>query len=176
MEATMHLTDLLKADYENVLNKLNDIERVIEVLAEPKTVLADLETLGNFFRRNIWALIWKEEDVLFPEIVRSAPRESGPIGRMFVGHKNLRGLNERFQSGVDGYLKEPGNKSAIALLRESGRQIVALLKDHIKEESSILQRAAAGLDKARQRHILETFETIDADLAWCFEQLDEFYP
>ena len=176
MEATMHLTDLLTADYENVLHKLDDMERVIEALAEPKTALPDLETLGNFFRRDIWALVWKEENALFPELVRSASWESGPIGRMFVGHKNLRGLNERFQSGVDGYLKEPGNKSAMTLLVESGQQIVALLQNHIKEESGMLQRVAVRLDEAQNRQILETFETVDADLAWCFEQLEGFYP
>ncbi len=176
METTMNLTDLLKTDYRNVLTKLDDMERVIGILTEPKTVLADLERLGDFFRQDIWYLIWKEEDVLFPEIIRADPQKSGPTKHVFVDYKNLRELNERFQNGVNGYLKEPGNENDIALLCASGHQIVALLQDHIKEQGSVLQRAAIHLDQAQNRKIIKMFETIDADLDWCFEQLQDFCP
>jgi hemerythrin-like domain-containing protein len=176
MEATMHPTDLLRADHQRVLSKLDDMERVVEALAEPKAVLNDLQELRTFFGRDIWALVWKEEDALFPEIVRSARREDGLIGQMFIDHKRLRGANERFKCGVDGYFKEPGDETAIALLRKSGQQLATLLRDHIKQESRILEAAAARLNEAQNQRVLQLFETIDADLAWCFEHMDEFYP
>jgi hemerythrin-like domain-containing protein len=176
MEATVHPTDLLRADHRLVMSKLHDLERVIGALTEPETVWSELKRLGSFFRRDIWALVWKEEDALFPEVVRSAPREQGAIRRFSVNHESLRGSNERFQNGLDGYLRDPGNEDAVARLRKGGQQIAALLRGHINEENSLLETAAARLDDAQKRRILERFETIDADLAWGFEQLEEFYP
>jgi hemerythrin-like domain-containing protein len=176
MEATVSLIDLLQADHPNVLNRLDEVERVIGSFAEPKTVVADVEALGSFFGQDIWALVWKEEDALFPEIVRSDPREGSPIERMYVDHQRLRGMSERLQRSVDGYVREPGNENAMTLLRKSGQQIVALLRDHIKEESGMLEAAVARFDEAQTQRVLEMFDAIDADLTWCFEQLDEFQP
>ena len=145
MKAATHLTNLMRADYTSVLNRLDDVQRVIEALDEPKAVLPDLESLGNFFRRDVWTLVWKEEDAVFPEIVRSAPREKSRIGRMLIGHQKLRGVNERFQRGVDGYRREQGHNRATALLCESGQEIAALLRNHIREESSMFEAAVQGV-------------------------------
>jgi iron-sulfur cluster repair protein YtfE (RIC family) len=176
MEATTYPTDVLRADQREVLDKLDEMERVSEALGEPVTVLDELQALGSFFRRDIWALVWKEEDALFPELGHSAARKDGPVGQMLADHKRLRGANERFQSGVDGYLQAPGNETAIARLRESGQEFASLLREHIERESRILEAATVRLDEAQNERILELFGRIDADLAWCFEELDEFYP
>lgn len=176
MEATTYPTDVLRADHREVLDKLDEMERVSEALSEPVTVLDELQALRSFFRRDIWALVWKEEDALFPELGRAAAREDGPLGQVRTDHKRLRGANERFQSGLDGYLRAPGDETAIARLRKSGQEIASLLRDHIERESRILEAAAVRLDDAQNDRVLESFERIDADLAWCFEELDEFYP
>jgi iron-sulfur cluster repair protein YtfE (RIC family) len=176
MEATVPLVNSLKADYQAVRDRLNDVERVIGSLAEPRTILDDLQALRSFFKQDIWALVWKEEDVLFPEVGRSAPREKRLFRRMLADHKSLRKVHERFQNGVDSYLGEPSNEQAIASLRENGQQIVDLLRDHILEESSVLEAAVACMDEAQSWRIHERFEVIDADLAWAFEQLEGFYP
>jgi iron-sulfur cluster repair protein YtfE (RIC family) len=176
MEATTYPTNVIRAGHRRVLSKLDEMERISQALGEPVTVLGELQALRSFFRRDIWALVWKEEDALFPELGRSAARDDGPIGQMRADHKRLRGANERFQSGVSGYLQAPGNAITIARLRESGQEIASLLRDHIARESRILEAATVRLDEAQNQRILELFERIDADLAWCFEQLDEFHP
>jgi hemerythrin-like domain-containing protein len=65
----------------------------------------------------------------------------------------------------------------MAAVRESGRRIVALLRHHIPaEDRALLAVADAHLDESQDQRILDTFKTIEADLAWAFENLQEFYP
>ena len=174
MEATLRSTDLLQADHQLVLQQLNDLDRVLGVLVRSEDVLSELRALGSFFRKEIWALIWKEEDALFPEIARHA--DSGSIEQMRVDHSDLRQANERFQAGVDSYLEEPGNQNAVGLLRESGQRISGLLRAHLRSEGRMLKAADPALSEAQNRHIIELFETIESDLAWGFENLEAFYP
>ena len=77
MEATLHPTELLRADHQHVLSKLNDLAGVIEALDEPDAVASDLKELGSFFKTEVWGHVWKEEDALVPEIKRFPPRDGG---------------------------------------------------------------------------------------------------
>jgi hypothetical protein len=65
----------------------------------------------------------------------------------------------------------------MAAVQESGAQIVALLRTHIPaEDEALLAVADAYLGEQQDQQILHTFETIEADLAWGFENLQEFCP
>ena len=162
MEVTSRSTDLLKADHQDVLKKLDDLERVIGGLNEPDAIRSDLKELGAFFRTEIWTHFTKEEDALFPEMKKFLPG-GGPIGQMLIEHEHLREANERFQSGVDGYLRDPNDGQATALIRDNGGHIVALLRDHIYKEDNILfMMANMHLTDAQNRRILDLFEEIEA--------------
>jgi hemerythrin-like domain-containing protein len=176
MEVTLRSTELLRADHQSVLEKLDVLECVIDGLGEPEAVVADLKELGAFFRTGIWTLIWKEEDALFPEIKQFVSRENSPIKQMLLEHAELRRANERFQRGVNAYLGDPGNREAVALIRESGGHIIELLRNHFRKEDDVLLTIAdTRLNESRDRQILTVFETIEADLGWCFANLEESY-
>ena len=163
MGVTSPPTDLLRVDHQDVLKKLDDLERVINSLDEPNAVLSDLKKLGAFFKTEIWTHFSKEEEALFPEIEQFVPREEGPTGQMFVEHEDLRETNGRFQKGVNRYLKDPGDEQAAALIRENGGHIVGLLREHIYKEDNILfMMADMHLDEAQKQRVLDLFGKIEA--------------
>lgn len=163
MEATLRPTDLLKADHQDVLAKLQDLRRVIDGLDEPDAILSDLKELGSFFETEIWTHFAKEEQALFPEIERFLPREKGPTGQMLREHEDLRKTNERFQSGVAGYLEDPGDAQAAAQIQESGRYIIELLGDHIHKEDNVLFKMAdMHLSEEQNRRVLDRFAEVEA--------------
>ena len=177
MEATLHPTDLLRAEHQNVLAKLSDLERVIDILDQPDEAMSDLRELGDLIRTGIWTHIRKEEDVLFPEIKRYARRKESPIGQMLVEHQDFRKANERFQRGMSRYLADPSDGEASALIQESGGHIVKLLRGHFGEEARLLfPMADSYLGNGQEERILNLFETVEAHMAWCFENLEEFCP
>jgi DNA-binding NarL/FixJ family response regulator len=66
---------------------------------------------------------------------------------------------------------------AMAEVRKSSAGIRALLQDHIPaEDKALLAVADANLDERQDERVLAVFDTIEADLAWGFENLQEFYP
>jgi hemerythrin-like domain-containing protein len=177
MEATLHSTELLRAEHQDVLIKLDALQRAVDARDEPEAVLPVIKELGAFFRTEIWNLVWKEEDALFPEIRPFIPRAENAIAQMCREHTELRRANERFQSAISAHLAGSGNGETMAAVRESGGRIVALLRHHIPaEDRALLAVADAHLDKSQDQRILDTFKTIEADLAWAFENLQEFYP
>lgn len=164
MEVNSRPTDLLRADHQDVLKKLDHLARVINGLDEPDAVTSGLKELGAFFKTEIWTHFAKEEDALFPEMEQFIPREAGPIGQMLIEHEDLRETNERFQRGVDGYLRDPSDGEAAALIRENGGRIVVVLRDHIYKEDNILfMMADMHLSEVQNRRILDLFKRIEAE-------------
>ncbi len=177
MEMTLRSTELLRADHQDVLIKLDALQRAIDARDGLEAMTPVIKELGTFFRTEIWTLVWKEEDALFPEIRPFVPREEDSIAQMRLEHAELRGANERFQSAVDAHLANPGDREAMTALRESSARIVTLLRNHIPaEDKALLAVADAHLGESQDQQILDAFKTIEADLAWGFENLQEFYP
>ena len=177
MEVTVHPTDLLRADHQNVLKKLNDLEQVLEALDQPDAVVSTLRELAAFFQRDIWAHCWKEEDVLFSEIKRQNSQKESLLGQMLADHGELRKANERLQRGVDSYLRNPSNGTVASQIREDGRHIIALLRGHFAKEDRLLFPAAdVRLSQVQERQILDQFRTIERDMIWCLENLEAFHP
>ena len=177
METSLHPTELLRADHRIVLDKLSNLEYIIDTLDQPDTAVSRLRELGAFFKTEIWAHIWKEEDALFPAIAQPTLRREDPMGQILIEHRDLRKANERFQRGVEGYLCDPGDDGAVARIRESGARMVKLLRGHFqKEDSDLFGLADMYLDSAQERQILALFGTIETDMAWGFENLEGFSP
>lgn len=177
METTLRSTELLRADHQGVMIKLDALQRVVNARNGSQALTPVIQDLGTFFRTGIWALVWKEEDVLFPAVRPFLPRKQDAIARMRHDHAALRGANDRFQSAVDTYLTSPSDPKATAAIRESGARIVTLLSAHIPaEDQALLSVADKHLSASQDQRMIEAFKTIDADLAWGFENLEEFYP
>jgi hemerythrin-like domain-containing protein len=93
----------------------------------------------------------KEENVLFPAMVRcGAPERGGPIDVMLEEHVTGRSLVAAMADG------SPGLRASAA------RQYVRLLRDHIDKENGILfPFAEAILDPATAEAVRRDFETAD---------------
>jgi iron-sulfur cluster repair protein YtfE (RIC family) len=177
MVKTLRSTEWIRADQKDVLVKLDALQRAVDARDEPEATAPIVQEVGAFFRTGIWTLVWKEEDVLFPAVRPFVPQGENAIAQMCLEHAELRRANDRFQSAIDAYLAGSGNGETTAAVRESVARIVALLRNHIPaEDKALLALADAHLGEAQDQRILDTFKTIDADLAWGFENLQEFYP
>jgi hemerythrin-like domain-containing protein len=177
MKGTLCSTVCLREDQRRVLERAIMLENVADHLDGPLQVASDLDEMGILFVKDFGSLLWKEECVLFPEIRPFACREGTSLQEMVLQHGELRRANERFQKGVRNYVMDPGSREAVALIQESGVQIAQLLKAHFPEEEElILALADAYLGPAQDRHMLDLFATTEAHLAWCFEELESFYP
>jgi hemerythrin-like domain-containing protein len=177
MEQMLHSTELLRADHRDVLVRLDAWQRAVDARSGVEDVKPLLEEMADFFRTGMWSLVWKEEDALYPAVKPFLPRQGDALARMRRDHAELRRANERFQRAARAYLSGMGNGGTIDAVRESGARIVALLRDHIPaEDEALFTVADAHIGEAEDRRIVNTLETIEADLAWGFENLQEFYP
>jgi len=105
----------------------------------------------------------KEEDILFPELVRHGiADEGGPVGVMLHEHilgrnhiKELSGAFEEFKNG---------NKKAASDIIRSSMNYVQLLRNHIEKENNILfMMADKVLNEAEQSEIAEAFERLEVE-------------
>lgn len=177
MEATLRSTQLIRAGQRDVLGRLEGFERAIDAQDQPEAKAPIVQELGAFFRTEVWALVWKEEYGLLPVVKPFIPVQADTIARIRRDHDELRKRNDRFQDAVHVYLANPNNGRAMAAVRESSTGIRALLQDHIPaEDKAMLAVADANLDERQDQRILDVFDTVEADLAWGFENLQEFYP
>jgi len=177
MEATLRSTQLIRADQKDVLGRLDAFERAVDAHHRPEAMVPIVEELGAFFRTEIWALVWKEEDALLPVVRPYINGQASAIAQIRREHADLRKINDRFQDAVHVYLANPSDSQAMAVVRETSAGICALLRNHIPaEDTAMLSLADLYLDGQQDQRILDVFATIDADLAWGFENLQEFYP
>ena len=177
MEATLRSTRFIRADQKDVLGRLDTFKRAIDAHDRPEAMAPIVEEMGAFFRTNLWALVWKEEDALLPAVRSFIPQEASIVAQIRREHAELRKFNDRFQDAVHAYLATPSDSRAMAAVRERSTDILTLLRDHIPaEDKAMLAVADAALDEQQDQQILEIFDTIDADLTWSFENLQEFYP
>lgn len=79
----------------------------------------------------------KEEDLLFPVLEeRGVPREGGPIGVMLYEHSQARMFTQEMSAALAAF--EGGESGAEARFRDTARQYLTLLINHIYKEDNIL--------------------------------------
>lgn len=155
-------TDILKEEHENVLRKLDDLEKVIGHLNKREEITTPLRELASFFETDFWTHFAKEEEALFPELEKFIPRESGPIGIMLAEHDDLRNTNAEIQRAAHEYLDGSNNLETRAVLQNHGTHFITVLRNHINKENNILfMMADMHLDKAQISAVLELFEKIE---------------
>lgn len=79
----------------------------------------------------------KEEDLLFPVLEeRGIPRDGGPIGVMLYEHSQARMLTQQMGAALTAF--EGGDGGAEARFRDTARQYLTLLTNHIYKEDNVL--------------------------------------
>jgi len=135
MKPTMELFD----EHNAVLVALRILEKVAAaIMARNDRASADLESLIDYFKGFVDRCHHgKEEDVLFPELMRrGVKREGGPIGVLLeeheVGRGHVRAMEEALRwLGRDGV-------DAASVIGEHAHAYGAMLRDHIVKEDTVL--------------------------------------
>ena len=145
--------EILRKEHETVLEILDGLEGAIEG-EDLKAVEKKIDTLEKEFDKHS---IKKEEKVLFPEIEKFVPRDGGPTGVMFSEHKDLVGSIKKFKIAM--------KAKDLDELKDVGKYIVNVLRQHIDKENNILFiMADMHLDEKQKANILKRFNEIDAKL------------
>jgi hemerythrin-like domain-containing protein len=103
----------------------------------------------------------KEEELLFPALVKVGIPQDGPIAAMLyeheMGRKYIRVMTDTFERHK---LKDASAASAIA---QNAQDYIALLTDHIDKENNILFAMADDrLSEKAQEELFDGFEKIEA--------------
>jgi hemerythrin-like domain-containing protein len=105
----------------------------------------------------------KEEGVLFIAMTESGmPSQGGPISMMLAEHEKGRQFTLEMKSAAE--LWEKGDLSARAAVIQNALGYVALLRQHIYKEDSILfPMAERGMPLEKQEKVAADFERIEQD-------------
>ncbi|MEJ2204005.1 MAG: hemerythrin domain-containing protein [Gemmatimonadota bacterium] len=139
-------TEILRDQHRNILKVADVLE---EVLAnEPEPGAFDYEAIGQcvgFIRLYADALHHgKEEDLLFPELVRQGmSREAGPIAVMLHEHEQGRAYARAMADALGP--AHAGDEQAQRRLLNAGQGYIGLIRGHILKEDNILFNMADQL-------------------------------
>ena len=161
----MTATSILRDEHELILEVLNAAAEAARRLqsgqsVDPGTLERMLTFLREFADR---AHHGKEEDLLFPALVRRGmPSAGGPIGVMLFEHTQGRELIRRMAAAGEGIAGgAPGAGSAWA---NAARGYVELLRAHIAKENDILfVMADRILSNEEQAGLGELFRKVDSE-------------
>jgi len=135
----MKATEELMQEHDAVLIALQILDRVAaEIGAKNDQAAAHLEQLLDFFKGFVDRCHHgKEEDVLFPELMRrGVKREGGPIGVMLSEHesgrRHVRGLADNLER------LRRGDAGAAVKISEHAQGYRDLLEAHIYKENNVL--------------------------------------
>jgi hemerythrin-like domain-containing protein len=165
MEANMKVTQDLIDEHEAVLVALHILEKVaIAITARNDQACGHLEQLLDLFKGFVDRCHHaKEEDVLFPELMkRGVKREGGPIGVMLAEHEVGRGHVRALADGLAQL--RGGEAAAVAAIHEHTEAYCDMLRAHIQKENNVLFPMADQLipeDVATS--VVEQFDAIERD-------------
>jgi hemerythrin-like domain-containing protein len=161
----MKATQELITEHDAVLVALGILEKAAkEASTDSPGALDPLGRLLDFFRGFVDRCHHgKEEDVLFPELVRRGiAREHGPIGVMLeeheIGRSHVRAMADALEK-----LKS-GDRGAAGAIEEHAAEYAEMLKSHIFKENNVLfQMANQVIPDNLAEQISEKFEEIERD-------------
>ncbi len=161
----MKATEDLMHEHSAVLVALQILDKVaVAIAAKNEQALAHLEQLLDFFKGFVDRCHHgKEEDVLFPELMRrGVKREGGPIGVMLSEHEVGRGHVHALAEALQRL--RVGDAGARAVISEHARAYHDVLQAHIHKENNVLFPMADRLvpgDVAVR--LTEQFDEIERD-------------
>jgi hemerythrin-like domain-containing protein len=159
----MEATEILMAEHRVIERVLDALEQAATRLANGGPVPADFFLKAAEFIKGFadGCHHRKEEDVLFAELVAGGfSRESGPVAVMLGQHEEGRRLTRAMRETAlrmrDGDVAAGGQVARFAL------SFVALLRDHISKEDSILfPLVDRTFSPERQTAVAAAFEHIE---------------
>jgi hemerythrin-like domain-containing protein len=159
----MKATDQLRDEHKGVLLMLAILEKVSAKLEKEGSLVKEhLEGMLEFFSVFVDKCHHgKEEDLLFPayEAV-GIPNKNGPIGVMLAEHEEGRGYIKNMTEAFNGFKKNE-NFSGVHIV-EYARKYIALLKQHIEKEDTVLYPMGdARLSEAKNKELLAGFDKIE---------------
>jgi len=135
----MKATQELRNEHDAVLLALQILDKIsAAIVANDERAPADLEHLLDFFDGFVDRCHHgKEEEALFPELMRrGVQREGGPIGVMLADHDVGRG---HVRVMADGLVRlRRGEVAAAAAIREHALAYCNGLRAHIRKENQVL--------------------------------------
>jgi len=161
----MKATDQLRDEHKGILLMLAILDNVSAKLASEGSLdKGHLEGMLEFFSVFVDKCHHgKEEDLLFPayEAV-GIPNKNGPIGVMLAEHAEGRGYIKSMIEAFNEFKKDE-NFSGTRIV-EYARKYIALLKQHIdKEETVLYPMGDARLSEANNKELLTGFDIIESE-------------
>lgn len=162
----MTVFERLRADHEEVLDRLGAFETALGAVTETPTAgaRADVNAILDFVRTEVWRHFHAEETALFPLLGNLFPPDNAPVagGPVFVlteEHGVLRRLVARLEQDVERWeRREAGAAEAVRL---TGRQTIRAFQKHIYKENNIVFRLAESTFTGDERARLEeAFEKV----------------
>ncbi len=159
----MKATQQLKDEHESVrliLRILGEVSRQLD--SEGKIPQEHFEGILEFLKVFVDRCHHgKEEELLFPVLVKVGIPQDGPIAALLyeheIGRKYVRVITDTFERHK---LKDTSAASAIA---QNVQDYIALLTDHIEKENNILFAMADDrLSEEAQDELFDGFEKIEA--------------
>jgi hemerythrin-like domain-containing protein len=155
----MKCTDLLMQDHKIILRSLDVLQAMaIQVENGGRITSEDLETLLRFLRRfgdehhHI-----KEESALFPELMRNAQAERGPLRHLLFEHDQERSL----VGGLEEAIRTKKNAELVLF----ASRLAAGIRNHIRKEDSILFPIIdVLLSKNQDENIANEFDKFRIDI------------
>ncbi len=161
----MKATEELVNEHKAVIVALQILDKVAAaIVAHDAQALTDLERLLDFFKGFVDRCHHgKEEDVLFPELLRlGVPREGGPIGVMLAEHEVGRRHVRALADGLERLRR--GDTEAVAEIVEHAHAYRDILRAHIHKENNVLFSMADRLVPAETvAGMVERFEAIERE-------------
>jgi hemerythrin-like domain-containing protein len=130
----------LRADHRHVLDELPELERAAGIGARRKsaprasTLRRILQTLARQFDTHLAA----EEEVLFPLLAQALPETLGRLEPLSLEHQELRGL----LGSLSRLMKVPANAEREEQIAVQARDLVDLLRIHVRKEEALVFRLA----------------------------------
>ena len=161
----MKATDQLRDEHKGVLLMLAILEKVSQRLeTEGSLEKEHLEGMLEFFRVFVDKCHHgKEEDLLFPayEAV-GIPNKNGPIAAMLAEHEEGRGYIKSMTEAFEGFKKSEHFSGARIV--EYAKKYIALLKQHIDKEDTVLYPMGdARITNEKDKELLAGFDRIEKE-------------
>jgi hemerythrin-like domain-containing protein len=139
----MHPTEILSQEHRAIENMLDEVEQHLrDVSAGGPFPRRFFDEALDFFRNFADGCHHaKEENLLFPRMKeRGVPERGGPIGVMLSEHDQGRAYLKAVRENLDA--AEQGSEEARKCVFANAAGYIALLRQHIQKEDTILFRMA----------------------------------
>ncbi len=161
MDSMKTPTEILKAEHQAVLGKLDALEGAVNDLEHREKVSASLRELTAFFDTEFWVHFDKEEQALFPEFDSFMPRGAGPLAAMIEEHEVLRKTNAVMQPAVASYLDHDDSAETRQTIIQNGMHFIEFLRAHIaKEDSLLFSMAEMHLNPGQNEKVVKLFAAV----------------